>query len=37
MNVPYPGCAQKFGLQPTPVWWRASTRMTHLRQLSRVE
>jgi hypothetical protein len=37
MNVPYPGCAQKFGLQPTPVWWRAATRMTHLRQLSRVE
>jgi hypothetical protein len=37
MNVPDLGCAQKFGLQPTPVWWRAAARMTHLRQLSRVE
>jgi hypothetical protein len=37
MNVPYPGCPQKFGLQPTPVWWRATARMTQLRQLSRVE
>jgi hypothetical protein len=37
MNVPYPGCAQKFGLQPPPIWWRGAARMTHLRQLARVE
>jgi hypothetical protein len=37
MNVPHAGCARKFGLQPTPVWWRAAARMTHLRQLARVE
>jgi hypothetical protein len=37
MNVPHPGCAQKFGLQPTPVWWRATSRMVHLRQLARIE
>jgi hypothetical protein len=37
MNVPHPGCAQKFGLQPTPVWWGTTARLTHLRQLARVE
>jgi hypothetical protein len=39
-NVPYPGCASKFGLQPTPVWWGRATpvqRMTRARQLARVQ
>jgi hypothetical protein len=36
-NVPYPGCAAKFALQPTPVWWQRSARMTRLRQLARVQ
>jgi len=33
----YPGCGKKFALQPTPLWWRSATRMTHLRQLARAE
>jgi len=39
-NVPYPGCASKFALQPTPVWWSRATptqRMTRARQLARAE
>jgi hypothetical protein len=36
-NLIHASCARKFGLQPTPVWWRAAARMTHLRQLARVE
>jgi hypothetical protein len=39
-NVPYPGCASKFGLQPTPVWWGRATpaqRMTRARQLARAQ
>jgi hypothetical protein len=37
MNVPSPGCARKFGLQTTPVWWRATAHLARLRQLARVE
>jgi hypothetical protein len=39
-NVPYPGCAAKFALQPTPVWWGRATstqRMTRTRQLARAQ
>jgi hypothetical protein len=34
-NVPYPGCAAKFGLQTKPSWWPRSARLMHLRQLAR--
>jgi hypothetical protein len=33
----YPGCGTRFGIQPTPLWWRTASRMTHLRQLARTE
>jgi len=39
-NLPYPGCAAKFGLQPTPAWWGRATpaqRMTRARQLARAQ
>ena len=36
-NVPYPGCAAKFGLQTKPSWWPRSARLMHLRQLARVQ
>jgi hypothetical protein len=39
-NVPYPGCASKFRLQPTPFWWGRATpaqRMTRARQLARAQ
>ena len=29
--------ARKFGLQTTPVWWRATAHLARLRQLARVE
>lgn len=36
-NVPYPGCAAKFGLQTKPSWWPRSARLMHLRQLARAQ
>jgi len=36
-NVPYPGCAAKFGLQTKPSWWPRSARLMRLRQLARVQ
>jgi hypothetical protein len=36
-NVPYPGCAAKFGPQTKPSWWPRSARLMHLRQLARAQ
>jgi hypothetical protein len=36
-NVPYPGCAAKFGLQTKPSWWPRPARLMHLRQLARAQ